>query len=282
MEDNPYDRTLMSRDKEQTSPRRILLSFDIEEFDVPREHGVELPMEEQARISIAGTEAILDILKEHQVKATFFSTANFAQFAPAVITRLLNEGHELASHGYYHWTFETADLKRSKDALETQTGVTIRGYRQARMMPVAEQEVQRAGYTYNSSLNPTFIPGRYMHLSAPRTYFMKEGILQIPASVTPILRFPLFWLSCHNLPFGLYRWLCRRTLRHDGYLVVYFHPWEFFPLGDHPELRLPFIVRNNSGEGMKERLSKWISAFKEEGATFVTFTEFTDSLNSLS
>lgn len=260
----------------------ILLSFDIEEFDVPREHGVELPMEEQARISIAGTEAILDILKEHQVKATFFSTANFAQLAPAVITRLLNEGHELASHGYYHWTFETADLKRSKDALETQTGVTIRGYRQARMMPVAEQEVQRAGYTYNSSLNPTFIPGRYMHLSAPRTYFMKEGILQIPASVTPILRFPLFWLSCHNLPFGLYRWLCRRTLRHDGYLVVYFHPWEFYPLGDHPELKLPFIVRNNSGEGMKERLSKWISAFKEEGTTFVTFTEFTDSLNSLS
>ena len=236
MEDNPYDHVLMSRGKEQTSPRRILLSFDIEEFDVPREHGVELPMEEQARISVAGTEAILDILKEHQVKATFFSTANFAQLAPAVITRLLDEGHELASHGYYHWT----------------------------------------------SLNPTFIPGRYMHLSTPRTYFMKEGILQIPASVTPILRFPLFWLSCHNLPFGLYRWLCRRTLRHDGYLVVYFHPWEFYPLGDHPELKLPFIVRNNSGEGMKERLSKWISTFKEEGSSFVTFTEFIDSLNSLS
>ena len=81
MEDNPYDYALMSRDKEQTSPRRIPLSFDIEEFDVPREHGAELPMEEQARISVAGTEAILDILKEHQVKATFFSTANFAQLA---------------------------------------------------------------------------------------------------------------------------------------------------------------------------------------------------------
>ena len=40
MEDNPYDHALMSRGKEQTSPRRILLSFDIEEFDVPREHGV--------------------------------------------------------------------------------------------------------------------------------------------------------------------------------------------------------------------------------------------------
>lgn len=82
----------------------------------------------------------------------------------------------------------------------------------------SESEIARQGYLYNSSLNPAFIPGRYMHLTEPRTCFMKEGVLQIPASVTPWLRFPLFWLSCHNLPAGLYRWLCRRTLRHDGYL----------------------------------------------------------------
>ena len=35
----------------------------------------------------------------------------------------------------------------------------------ARMMPVSEVEVAKAGYTYNTSLNPTFIPGRYMHLA---------------------------------------------------------------------------------------------------------------------
>jgi len=116
-----------------------------------------------------------------------------------------------------------------------------------------------------------------MHLSAPRTHFMKEGVLQIPASVTPLIRFPLFWLSCHNLPFGLYRWLCRRTLRHDGYLVTYFHPWEFYELNEHPELNLPFIVRNNSGRAMVDRLDRWISYFKQEGAEFITYSEFTDS-----
>ena len=146
------------------------------------------------------------------------------------------------------------------------------------MMPVDEQEIAKAGYTYNTSLHPTFIPGRYMHLSAPRTHFMKEGVLQIPASVTPLVRFPLFWLSCHNLPFGLYRWLCKRTLKHDSYLVVYFHPWEFYPLGEHPEFRLPFVVRNNAGKGMIERLDKWISAFLREGAEFVTFSDFIQTL----
>ena len=218
-----------------THPHRILLSFDIEEFDVPREHGVELPMEEQVRISVAGSHALLDVLKKNQVRATLFCTANFAQHAPEIIQRILSEGHELASHGYYHWTFEPADLKKSKDALEALAGVRVRGYRQARMMPVPEAEIYKAGYSYNTSLNPTFIPGRYMHLGASRTYFMKEGVLQIPASVTPLIRFPLFWLSCH-------------------------------------------IVRNNSGRAMVDRLDRWIAAFKREGADFITYSEFTDSV----
>lgn len=254
----------------------ILLSFDIEEFDVPKEHHVDLPFEDQIAISAEGTGKILDCLKQNGVKATFFCTANFAIHAPEMFKRILTEGHELASHGYHHWTFEVGDLKKSKDKLEELTGITIRGYRQARMMPVSETEIQKAGYEYNSSLNPTFIPGRYMNLSTPRTYFMKEGVFQIPASVTPFLRFPLFWLSYHNLPTALYRWLCAHTLRHDGYLVTYFHPWEFYPLGEHPELKMPFIIRNHSGEGMEKRLADFIRYFKKRKVAFVTFSEFVD------
>ena len=40
----------------------ILLSFDIEEFDAPLEHGVELPFEEQMRTSVEGTRKILACL----------------------------------------------------------------------------------------------------------------------------------------------------------------------------------------------------------------------------
>ena len=50
----------------------ILLSFDIEEFDAPLEHGVELPFEEQMRTSVEGTRKILACLARHRVKATFF------------------------------------------------------------------------------------------------------------------------------------------------------------------------------------------------------------------
>ena len=63
----------------------ILLSFDIEEFDAPLEHGVELPFEEQMRTSVEGTRKILACLARHRVKATFFCTANFALHAKDLI-----------------------------------------------------------------------------------------------------------------------------------------------------------------------------------------------------
>ena len=50
----------------------ILLSFDIEEFDVPKEHQVDISMEEQIKVSVEGTTRILDCLERNQVKATFF------------------------------------------------------------------------------------------------------------------------------------------------------------------------------------------------------------------
>lgn len=256
----------------------ILLSFDIEEFDVPAEHQVDLPLEEQIRISVEGTTKILDCLLQNQVKATFFCTVNFALHAPEIIKRIQMEGHEIASHGYYHSSFELADLRKSRKVLESMIGTTVNGYRQPRMMPVPEKAIYEAGYRYNSSLNPTFIPGRYMKLSTPRTYFMEEGVLQIPASVTPFMRFPLFWLSCHNLPFSLYRWMCKRTLRHDGYLVTYFHPWEFYPLSNHPEWKIPFIIRNHSGEGMVRRLDALIRYFRKKGDTFARFGDFVEKI----
>ena len=80
---------------------------------------------------------------------------------------------------------------------------------------------------------------------------MKDGVLQLPASVTPIVRFPLFWLAYHNLPATLYRKLALWTWKEDGYFLTYFHPWEFTSLSDRKELKLPFIMTNHSGCGME-------------------------------
>ena len=254
----------------------MLLSFDTEEFEVPREHGVNISLEEGMEVSVEGTNRILDVLKQNHVRATFFCTGNFAENAPEVMERIMQEGHEIACHGVDHWQPKDTDFEMSKQIVERVTKRQVYGYRQPRMFPVSDSEIARVGYHYNSSLNPAFIPGRYMHLTAPRTWFIKDGVMQIPASVTPWIRFPLFWLSLHNLPESLYHWLVRRTLKHDGYFVTYFHPWEFFELKAHPEYNIPFIIRNHSGHEMVQRLDRLIKMLLEHQQEFITFKDFSD------
>lgn len=73
---------------------------------------------------------------------------------------------------------------------ERLTGRTIQGYRQPRMFPVSDTELERMGYVYNSSLNPAFIPGRYMHLSEPRTCFMTGKLLPDSGFCNSVDSFP--------------------------------------------------------------------------------------------
>lgn len=252
----------------------VLLSFDIEEFDMPFEYGKTISFEEQIAISIQGTTSILDLLQKHNTKATFFSTVVFAENAPKVIKRILDNGHEIASHTYYHSKFKNEDLLLSKQKLEDITKTEVIGLRMPRMYPVDEKEVFKAGYTYNSSINPTFIPGRYNHFNKPRTYFKQEEVWQIPASVSPIIRFPLFWLSFHNLPLGLYQFLVKWTIKKDNYLNIYFHPWEFTNLKQPEKFGFPGYVSKNSGKQMIARFDKMLFWMNEKNYKFGTFKDF--------
>lgn len=252
----------------------VLLSFDIEEFDMPFEYGKDISFEDQIAISRTGTITILDILDKYEVKATFFCTVTFAENIPDLIKRIIETGHELASHGYYHSDFKPEHLLQSKLKLEELSGKEITGYRMARMMPVDEKEIEKAGYTYNTSINPTYLPGRYNNFNVSRTHFIKNNVLQIPASVSPLIRFPLFWLSFHNLPLGIYKALASWTYKKDKYLNIYFHPWEYTDLEDFNRFGFPAYVRKNTGTKMAKRTEDLISWMKTKNYPFGTFQEF--------
>ena len=233
----------------------IYLSFDIEEFDMPKEYGYDIDFERQISISREGVIAILDLLKKYNAKATFFSTVIFAQNCSDLIHRLLKEGHELASHTYFHSEFENSHLKSSKDVLEQEFSTQIEGLRMPRMAEVSSEEVKKAGYVYNSSVNPTILPGRYNKLHVSKRVFYENGLRQIPAAVSPIFRLPLFWLSFHNFPQWFYHFLLKRTMQQRGYATLYFHPWEFTDL-HQKEFNFPSYVMRNSGTQMIERFEK--------------------------
>ena len=251
-----------------------LLSFDVEEFDIPSEYGYNMTLPEQVSLSEQGVNIILDLLKEKKIKSTFFCTTNFATHAQYTIKRIIEDGHEIASHGCNHIKPNIGDELVSKKILEKLFDVNIYGYRQPRMQEIDSVKV-RETYAYNASLNPTFIPGRYANQTKSRTIFKQDGLVSIPSSVTPMLRFPLFWLSLHHLPICVYNFLVKRTLTYDGYFNTYFHPWEFIDLSHQDFDKIPYIIRHNSGKMMVYRLRKLIDSLIKLGVKFITYNEMT-------
>lgn len=238
----------------------IFLTFDVEEFDLPLEYGSPISNNEQMRVGINGLEAITPLLNESFIETTLFTTANFASHFPEEIKQLSLK-HEIASHCYYHSTFSNKDLLHSKEKLESIINKKVVGLRMPRLRKVEMNEVEKAGYKYDSSINPTWIPGRYNNLKVSKTIYTDEGIVRVPTAVTPNFRVPLFWLSFKNLPYVLYKTMALQTLKKYGYLSLYFHPWEFTDLSIYN--CLPNYTKKPSGEALLNKLYKLVNDLKQ-------------------
>lgn len=61
------------------------------------------------------TNEILDILKEYNIKATFFVLGLHAESYPDIILRQIEEGHEIGNHSYSHINMKKATKKEIID-----------------------------------------------------------------------------------------------------------------------------------------------------------------------
>lgn len=251
----------------------VLLSFDAEEFDLPAERGINISQAEQFDVGARGLEVVHRLLTDSGATATFFTTASLAAHSPDLVRKVATH-HEIASHGLIHKAVPPTDYLRSREALEAIVNKPVVGFRMPRMAPVDEPALAAAGFRYHSSTHPTWLPGRYNNLRMPRGYSTQGPLVSIPASVSPIIRFPLFWLSFKNFPQLIYRHAARRVLATDRYAVFYFHPWEFVDLSKY---NLPAHVARHCGQPLVDRLSRFIDWLKPRAA-FSTFDHFVQSL----
>lgn len=245
----------MSRD----GPPVTLISFDVEEFDAPIDFGRAISEEEQSERGAEGWRRALDLLDELDVGATLFITAWMAQQHPTLLQRSAAR-HEIASHGFRHGSLEPGDLARSREALKHASGQRVLGFRRARLQATDPGEILAAGYAWDSSENPIWLPGRYNNLRAPRTLHRRGDLVELPISASPLLRLPLFWLAMKNLPMPLIRAASARCLRRDGYLNLYWHPWELLDLR---RSGLPRVARRIDGPRMADRLRRYIAWLRE-------------------
>jgi polysaccharide deacetylase family protein (PEP-CTERM system associated) len=189
---------------------------------------------------------LLQVFADAGVEATFFTLGWIAERYPAMIRRIVDEGHELASHGWDHTRADSqdeaafrADIRKTKALLEQLGGVQVTGYRAATFsigpknlwaFGVLEEE----GYRYSSSLYP-IKHDLYGDTSASRVPFHPDGraLLEVPMTTVEWFgrNFPCSGGGYFRLlPYELSRFNMRRVNRHDGRpCVFYFHPWEIDP-----------------------------------------------------
>jgi Polysaccharide deacetylase len=252
----------------------ILFSFDVEEFDIPIEYGCQIEMPEQMAVGKQGLDRIMPIVAH--VPSTMFVTANFAQQYPEAIQQLAAT-HEIASHTFYHIEFKEEDLLSSRRVLSEISGQKVVGLRMPRMQKVSTSAVKAAGYTYDSSIHPTWLPGRYNNLNLPKTVYTENGLTRLPATVSPTFRLPLFWLAFKNYPYWLFLYLVKRSLKTYGYVCLYFHPWEFVPIHKY---NLPGYVKKGCDNLLVERLEKLIVDLKPYGE-FTTIKQYLQSTGAI-
>jgi peptidoglycan/xylan/chitin deacetylase (PgdA/CDA1 family) len=247
----------------------ILLTFDVEEFDLPLEYKIYISEEEQMLIGKLGTDEVKKIIESQNIETTLFTTANFANNYPEIIKELSNK-NEIASHTFYHSHFEQKDLLNSKNTLSTITEKEIKGLRMPRFKKIPIDWIKDAGYAYDSSINPTYMPGRYNNLKISRTIYHENNFTRVPVSVSSTVRFPLFWMAFKNLPYSVYKRMALGALKKDGYLSLYFHPWEFT---DITKWDIPFYLKKLCVNELSDKLNRLIIDLKKE-AEFSTMSNF--------
>ena len=192
-------------------------------------------------------ERILEMFSQKEVTATFFTLGWVAERCPALVRRIVTEGHEVASHGWAHVrateqdeeTFRD-DVSRTKNLLEDITGAPVLGYRAAsysigRDNLWALRVLDETGHRYSSSIYP-IRHDLYGMPGAPRFAFHPNAgsqFLEIPVTTFTAggQAFPCGGGGFFRLlPYRWSRWAMRRVNRKDGEsCVFYFHPWEIDP-----------------------------------------------------
>jgi hypothetical protein len=248
---------------------KILLSFDVEEFDMPLEYGFNISSAEQMRVGKLGLDKLKSVLSDLDIQCTLFTTANFANAYPEAIKQL-SQHHEIASHTFYHSSYTEIDLLSSRQRLSEIIQKEVVGLRMPRMKQIPVEDIIHAGYTYDASIHPTWLPGRYNNLHLPTSFYKEGGLNRIPASVSTFCRIPLFWLSFKNMPYSLYLALALHSLKTEGFLSLYFHPWEFV---DVTSFGLPYYTIKGCQSRLFDKLNRLILDLKRHGE-FISYQRF--------
>jgi polysaccharide deacetylase len=222
-------------------------------------YGFPRPADDGAAYTVA-IPRILELLAREGARATFFLIADEARRYPDAVARIVDEGHEVASHSMTHrvpFGLNAADreveISGSKALLEDLTGQEVVGFRAPSWDagPWLAKELVAAGYRYDGSAYPSILLPllraavrrrgvQSSHGPDARVWSMVAGpgelhridteagsVIEVPMCTVPWLRLPYYHTLRFVLPDRLFRMI--RRLAHRGRQSVWyqFHAADF-------------------------------------------------------
>ncbi|HET7551499.1 MAG TPA: glycosyltransferase [Gemmatimonadaceae bacterium] len=237
-----------------TAPRSpYLLTIALEDYFHNFGHVIERSHWQRFETTVErGARRTLELLRSHDVKATFFAVGWIAEKMPELIRDIVAQGHEVASKGYDQRGVRELlpdawrdDLARSRAAIERASGRRVLGYRSPGWLGRddlwALEWLSKDGYLYDSSVKPIGYTFRQYGdlLGAGVKKFDGRELWEFPVASIGVagFRFPI---GTGNYSRQLPEWMMRmaraqwawRSAR-DPY-VMYFHTWELDP--DQPQV----------------------------------------------
>jgi predicted deacetylase len=204
-----------------------------------------------------GAPALLDLLNEEGIPATFFTTGEVAVRSPKLVERVVTEGHELACHGMTHRAFTSLHRDQANWEIEQSAAILrrfapITSFRAPylRFPPAYVDLLERAGFTLDSS--EAKYKAAYYHDRAT------TRITRVAASVTSsVLRLPRIVRAAY---LGVLA----------SPVVLFVHPWEFVDLRRE---RLRLDCRFKTGDIALACVRDVLRSFKRREAEFVRMRE---------
>ncbi|MBP1912349.1 polysaccharide deacetylase family protein [Thermococcus stetteri] len=235
----------------------VSMTFDVEQ-DCPPYLNTTKGMER-------GLSQILDLLAEKKVRATFFFTAEMARRFPELAKRVVDEGHELGSHGYNHERLDKLPKDKATFVIEKSLKV-LREFGDVVSFRAPNLQLPGPYYSLLEKNGVLVDSSKATYKGYREGVRFFGGVLEVPASTTS---------SVLRLPWKLQRVIHGR-LREPR--VYFAHPWEFVPMQNE---KIRWDCRFNTGEKALDLLATLIDYYKSLGARFLMIKEYHDLYGNL-
>ena len=236
--------------------KKIILTFDLDFWHSGQFLKKYLPKDKSLLKDFVRepTEPILNLLKQHNQKATFFVLGQIAEKYPDLIKKISQLGHEIASHGYSHQILEDLgpeefekEISKTNQIIEKITNQRPIGFRAPNFSlnyktQWAFKILEKYNFQYDSSIHPLSI-----HKS------LNSSIIEIPPSLGGIY--------FRVLPLKLYLSLIKYTIKIKT-PVIYLHLHELFPSTPRIE-SAPYLRKKIKYIGIKNALNKFEKILKK-------------------